>query len=53
MINKRKQLHGSDHDHEPIGVGTRGVGGSTASLILCYILRSLQLSKTDIYITNY
>ena len=49
MINKRKQLHGSDHDHEPIGVGTGG-GGLEGLRIQHphYILRSLQLSKTDI-----
>ena len=47
MINKRKQLHGSDHDHEPIGVGTGGLEGLRIQH-LHYILRSLQLSKTDI-----
>ena len=36
------------HGAVSIGVGTGGLKGASSCPILCYVLRSLQLSKTDI-----
>ena len=51
MINKRKQLHGSDHNHEPIDVGTGGLGGYSIPNIMLYI-KEFTVIK-DRYTTNY
>ena len=36
------------HRAVSIGVGTGGLKGASSRSILCYVLRSLQLSKTNI-----
>ena len=36
------------HGAVSIGVGTGGLKGASSRPVLCYVLKSLQLSKTDI-----